>query len=443
MQKAEIFHNKISPDDIKQGYLGDCYLLAALAALAETPDRIANLFLIQEENAQRYYAVKILYKGKWKTVDLDEFIPVIGSNPAFSKAVGPELWVILLEKGWAKLYSSYKRIEAGYAEEGLHDLTGAHIQTYRTKAVDFNKEEVWRYLKEGEQRNYSMIASSQPGSDTNTSTSGVVLGHAYTLLSAVELNTNQGPQRLVKVRNPWGKSESKITWNDLDPNWNSVSPAEKQRIGFNPNANDGTFFIGYNDFITEFRMITSAEVKDTASYVYLTQKSSFKKGCYFKVEILKEGEYSLQVNQIPERTFEDKLQENYNYASATLILGRVTGPNQYQWYEGTQSAFRTLFKKHRLPPGQYVVFSKIFFDQKYEKDFEVTLAIYGDGPCRITAAQPQELQRFKEALYAGKAMQNPKTARPGVFYNQEVLKEGYLYAACINQSQAPVTMTLR
>lgn len=116
---------------------------------------------------------------------MDEFIPAIGNAPAFSKAVGPELWVVLLEKAWAKLYSSFKRIEAGYAEEGLHDLTGAHMQAYRTKAADFNKEEVWRYLKTGEEKGYSMIASSQPGSDTNTSTTGVVLGHAYTLLSAV------------------------------------------------------------------------------------------------------------------------------------------------------------------------------------------------------------------------------------------------------------------
>lgn len=41
-------------------------------------------------------------------------------------------------------------------------------------------------------------------------------------------------------------------------------------------------------------------------------------------------------------------------------------------------------------------------------------------------------------------MQNaPKQARPGVFYNQEILKEGYIYAAVINQSQGPVTMNLK
>lgn len=295
LPKIMIFDDKIQPDDIKQGYLGDCYFLAALAALAEKPSRIFNLFLTPTDNPQKYYACKILYKGKWKTIDIDEYIPTLNNAPAFSKAIGPEVWVVLLEKAWSKLYSSYKRIEAGYPEEGLHDLTGAHIQAYRTKAADFDKEEFWRYLLEAEAKDWAMIASSQPGSDTNTSTTGIVLGHAYTLLGAYDLQGN----RLVKLRNPWGKSESKSEWNDNDSRWNSVSQADLMRLGFNKNANDGTFFLNFNEFCKEFRMVTSAEVNDSASYVYLTQKSTMRHGNYFRVEILRDGLYSFQINQIP------------------------------------------------------------------------------------------------------------------------------------------------
>lgn len=104
----------MSPADIKQGYLGDCYFLAGLAALAERPDRIFNLFLLQDKNELNYFSVKLLFKGKWVTVDMDEYIPYLYDKPAFSKSVDSELWVLLLEKAWAKIYSSFKRIEAGY-----------------------------------------------------------------------------------------------------------------------------------------------------------------------------------------------------------------------------------------------------------------------------------------------------------------------------------------
>jgi len=84
------------------------------------------------------------------TIDMDESIPWLSNEPAFSNSVNNELWVILLEKAWAKIYTSYKRIEAGYPEEPLHDLTGAPIkQIYIKKGA--NKEEEWNYLMKGSQ----------------------------------------------------------------------------------------------------------------------------------------------------------------------------------------------------------------------------------------------------------------------------------------------------
>lgn len=73
------------------------------------------------------------------TIDMDESVPFLYGSPAFTKAKDDELWVVLLEKAWAKLYTSYKRIEAGYPEEALHDLTGAPVRNIYLKQASFDK----------------------------------------------------------------------------------------------------------------------------------------------------------------------------------------------------------------------------------------------------------------------------------------------------------------
>jgi hypothetical protein len=75
-----------------------------------------------------------------------------------------------MEKAWAKLYGSYKHIEAGFPEESLHDLTGAPIKHLFLNRLDAKlEEENWTYLLEASELEYAMVASSNPGSDTQQS----------------------------------------------------------------------------------------------------------------------------------------------------------------------------------------------------------------------------------------------------------------------------------
>ena len=60
----------------------------------------------------------------------------------------------------------------------------------RLQRKGFEPEEAWKYLMKATKRKYSMISSSQPGSDTKQLESGVVLGHAYTIMGVYELQMN-------------------------------------------------------------------------------------------------------------------------------------------------------------------------------------------------------------------------------------------------------------
>jgi calpain-15 len=57
----------------------------------------------------------------------DDYFPCdpATGQPAFTHCRGPELWVVILEKAWAKVHGSYQNIEGGSAPDVLSALTGA------------------------------------------------------------------------------------------------------------------------------------------------------------------------------------------------------------------------------------------------------------------------------------------------------------------------------
>ena len=70
---------------------------------------------------------------------------------------------------------------------------------------NFEKKEAdWKYLEEASLKEYAMVASSNPGIDTQSSAGGVVQGHAYTFLNATYIQVGNIQERIVQLRNPWG-----------------------------------------------------------------------------------------------------------------------------------------------------------------------------------------------------------------------------------------------
>ena len=63
--------------------------------------------------------------GEWTNIVVDDYFPCFNNTTAFSRANGDELWVLLLEKAYAKAYGSYEIIEGGNPAFALRDLTGA------------------------------------------------------------------------------------------------------------------------------------------------------------------------------------------------------------------------------------------------------------------------------------------------------------------------------
>ena len=62
---------------------------------------------------------------------MDDYFPCSEEGgPVYSRANGNELWVLLLEKVYAKLCGNYATLKGGFANEGMMDLTGSPTECF-------------------------------------------------------------------------------------------------------------------------------------------------------------------------------------------------------------------------------------------------------------------------------------------------------------------------
>jgi hypothetical protein len=129
--------------DPHQGYIGDCYLISAMAAVAaRNPGAIKALFSPQTNDAPSYQVT--LYTkgddGKLSpiTVTVDRKLPTESgdkNNPAYAQhgTGGAPLWPALLEKAYAQQFPT------GYAKAGAGGSAGNAMEAFTGVKQDKNE----------------------------------------------------------------------------------------------------------------------------------------------------------------------------------------------------------------------------------------------------------------------------------------------------------------
>ena len=249
---VELFANNVSPSDIVQGDIGDCYLLAALSSLAAAHARggFDVRRLIDARHADiGLYGVKLFVRGRWITVVLDDYLPVCAlpllTNEAWPKeptaynivrwdmcfarmssrdmrrTKSKELWCVLIEKAFAKLSQSYAALdgcEMPSVVATLRRLTGCHAQNIRGCSLQMNGDErLWRRMKAAQARDALIMVVSLKKSEFECDHEhSLAPAHAYAVLAVLEVEDRReasGFLRLVYLRNPWGTCIVGGGWN--------------------------------------------------------------------------------------------------------------------------------------------------------------------------------------------------------------------------------------
>lgn len=340
----KVFDN-IEPNDIKQGKLGDCWFMCALASLAERPELVERLFYTKEKSPEGFYQVQFCKSGEWVRVTVDDYFPCFPKDtPIFSRSHGNELWVLLLEKAYAKLHGSYSLLRGGWAAEGMMDLTGCP-----TLNIDFStisgqemlkNDTLWDMVRKYDEYG-ALISASTAGEDRFSESSapqkkgGLVPGHAYTV---IQLKEALG-QRLLNIRNPWGNFEWDGDWSDKSPLWTPEMKAEVKPI---LDENDGTFWICYVDFIKQFNGVNICRVDQ---YQEIRVKGTFERKLnseqewvspknYYILSSKKDTHVTIGVHQEDARNF--GVDERRPYLDLGLAVLDVTG-GSFKLYQAKEA----------------------------------------------------------------------------------------------------------
>lgn len=158
-----------------------------------------------------------------------------------------ETWVPLIEKAFAKAHGDYGSLSGSYVGEGIEDLSGG-VTTELLSSDILDTDEFWD--KEISKVNQEFLFGCSTGllEHGYGQRDGISEGHAYIFMEARTLKSGQ---RLVKLRNPWGKIRKGVwqgPWSDGSKEWTADAQAELAHVF----GHDAVFWISYDDLLRKY-----------------------------------------------------------------------------------------------------------------------------------------------------------------------------------------------
>jgi len=204
---GQLFVNGVSPTDPQQGQVGDCYLVASAASIAQMRPQALERMI--KQNADGTFTVTFKRFAAGARAYVDDAVTVTNSFPnrwgqAFygGSTQRGELWFSVLEKAYASWKGGYDAIRSGYPYEIFEACLGK-AGKHLDPRID-SADKVFKAVKAATDKKLPMVAWTAPDSTEKPfAGTGLVGDHAYTLMGAEE----KDGQRFVTLRNPWACTE--------------------------------------------------------------------------------------------------------------------------------------------------------------------------------------------------------------------------------------------
>ena len=246
-QPYSIFEHEIKLSDINQGKIGNCYFLSAISSLLKYPQMIYQLFKTLTIPKNNCYQILMKINSEWKIIIIDDFFPCNKKNnfPIFCKPFKNEIWIMLLEKAWAKINNGYFNIDNGFSFNVFNSLTPFSSQIIYHN--DLKKEnELWFLIRKNDLKNNILTCITKKDDDIENF--GLVSSHSFSIIKTCEKIIKGKKIKLIQIRNPWGKKE----WNGKYSNYYLEKNPDIMKFFNNEKRDNGIFWIEYKDYVNFF-----------------------------------------------------------------------------------------------------------------------------------------------------------------------------------------------
>lgn len=184
-----------SPDDVDQGEVGDCYLLAALSAAAQAMPGVLRYLVADMGDGT--YAVRFRRDARDIYVRVDADLPTEDGHPVYA-GLGTEgsTWVALVEKayiGFRRGGGRYAALNRGWMSESLRAMGLGAVSYRQIRNAEQLLARIQSLLDEGRAVTYAVkYPRGAP----------LVGQHAYSVDAMI--TDAAGRPTGVRLRNPWG-----------------------------------------------------------------------------------------------------------------------------------------------------------------------------------------------------------------------------------------------
>lgn len=419
-----LFEESIDIDDVNQGNLGNCYFMSSLAAMCEFPQTISELFRYFNVHPQGIYEIVFNINGQWQIVIIDDYFPCYKNSkwPIFSKPHNNELWVMLLEKAWAKINGGYINIVGGWPNEVLETLTCFCIKSIDNQDPS-EKDNLWEKILSADQNNHLITCSTI--NDKFIEEMGLISGHAFTLISAEQAELKGNKVRLLRIRNPWGFREWNGKWSDNSKEWDDEA---KKAFRSYENKNDGTFFISIEDYKTYFAETQICKIKSPAcTKCIVIEKSKFESPNMFELQLNRETAIDISAIKQSYR-FNRNIPDGAEMTINILLLKKDEG--SFVYIASDSSSDNNPVIDVTLQPATYLIY--LFANYKsstFDKPREYSLYIVSNNYFSLTDLGVDENYEILYEIVSNTLRLEPRLEEENV----EVKIQDELYVLTINK----------